>query len=155
MKMKDNKTFYLGSDHAGYKLKEKIKDFLDESGYKYVDLGNTKLEPGDDYPDYAYKVAKKVAETNGMGILICDSGVGVCIAANKINGVRAVVGHNVRIAKMSRLHNNTNILCLGQDYISLDKAKKIIQTWIETDFSTENRHHRRLEKISRIENKET
>lgn len=153
MKMKDNKTFYLGSDHAGYKLKGKIKDFLDELGYKYVDLGNLKLEPGDDYPDYAYKVAKNVAKTNGRGILICDSGVGVCIVANKINGIRAVVGYNVRIAKMSRVHNNTNILCLGQDYINLDKSKKIIQAWIETDFSAEKRHQRRLEKISKIEHK--
>ena len=153
--MKDNKTFYLGSDHAGYKLKEKIKDFLDELGYKYVHLGNLKLEPDDDYTDFAYKVAKNVAKTNGRGILICDSGVGVCIVANKIKGIRAVVGYNPRIAKMSRVHNNTNVLCLGQDYISLAKTKKIVQTWIETDFSAEKRHQRRLEKISKIELKNT
>ena len=155
MKMMDNKTIYLGSDHAGYKLKEQIKDFLDELGYKYIDVGNLKLEPEDDYTDFAYEVAKNVAKTNGRGILVCDSGVGVCIVANKIKGIRAVVGYNVRIAKMSRVHNNTNVLCLGQDYISLAKTKKIIQTWIETDFSTEKRHQRRLEKISKIELKNT
>jgi len=152
--MKDNKTIYLGSDHAGFDLKEKIKDLLDESGYKYIDSGNLKLEPGDDYPDYAYKVAKNVAQTNSRGILICDSGVGVCIVANKINGIRAVVGYNTRIAKMSRLHNDTNILCLGQDYISPDRARKIVQTWLETDFSDEKRHQRRLDKINKIEHKE-
>ena len=153
--MNNNKTIYLGSDHAGYKLKEQIKDFLDELGYKYVDVGNLKLEPEDDYTDFAYEVAKNVAKTNGRGILICDSGVGVCIVANKIKGIRAVVGYNVRIAKMSRVHNNTNILCLGQDYINLDKSKKIVQTWIETDFSAGKRHQRRLEKISKIELKNT
>ena len=151
--MKKNMTIYLGSDHAGFDLKEKIKDFLDELGYRYVDLGNSKLEPGDDYTDYAYKVAIKVARTDSRGIITCDSGVGVCIVANKINGIRAVDGYSVRIAKMSRLHNDTNILCLGQDYTSLDKAKKIIRTWLETDFSAAERHQRRLGKIIKIENK--
>ena len=144
------KTIYIGSDHAGFKLKEYIKIYLSESGYTPVDMGNEKYEPGDDYPDYALKVAKKVSETGGRGILVCDSGVGVCITANKIKNIRAVNPANPIVARMSREHNNTNILCLGQNYIRPHMAKKILKIWLETDFSQEKRHHQRVDKINRI-----
>lgn len=144
------KTIYIGSDHAGFKLKTYLKKYLLKIGYKPVDMGNEKYEPGDDYPDYAHEVAKKVSETNGRGIILCDSGVGVCIAANKVKGIRAVNAVSPIIAQMSRKHNNTNILCMGQNYIKPNLAKKILKVWLETEFTQEERHHRRVDKINRI-----
>ncbi len=141
---------YIGSDHAGFRLKEYIIIYLTKTGYIPVDMGNEKYEPGDDYPDYAAKVARKVSETGGRGILICDSGVGVCITANKIKNIRAVNPTNTAVALMSREHNNTNILCLGQNYIKPFLAKKILNVWLETGFSQEKRHHRRVGKIDNI-----
>jgi len=104
--MEDNKKIYLGSDHAGFELKEKIKNFLTDIGYQYEDLGPKKYEAGDDYPDYAYLVANQTAKSNGRGILICSSGVGMCITANKVNGIRAVDAYNVKMVQKSREHNN-------------------------------------------------
>ena len=146
----EDKSIYIGADHAGFRLKEYIRIYLSKAGYIPVDMGNEKYEPGDDYPDYAKKVAIKVSETGGRGIIICDSGVGVCIAANKVKNIRAVNPTNTTIARMSREHNNTNILCLGQNYIKPLLAKKIINIWLETGFSQEERHHRRVDKIKRI-----
>ena len=147
---KEEKTIYIGSDHAGFKLKNYIKIYLLKIGYIPIDMGNEKYEPGDDYPDYALKVAKKVSETNGRGIIVCDSGVGVCITANKIKNIRAVNTIKPVIAQMSRGHNNTNILCMGQNYIGPHLAKKILNAWLKTKFSQEKRHHRRVDKINRI-----
>lgn len=146
----DGKIF-IGSDHAGFMLKERLKKYMAEKAIPYEDMGNLKLDPGDDYPDYAEKVARKVAETGGRGVLVCDSGVGVCIAANKVRGVRAVNASSERIAMMSRQHNNANVLCLGQDYLSEDESLKVFDTWLNTPFSPEPRHHRRVDKIARIE----
>jgi RpiB/LacA/LacB family sugar-phosphate isomerase len=148
--VEDENIIYTGSDHAGYKLKEYVKTYLSRAGYNPVDMGNEKYEPGDDYPDFAEKVAKKVAETGGRGILICDSGVGVCIVANKEKGIRAVNATKPVIARMSREHNNTNVLCMGQNYIKPALAKKIIKVWLETEFSREERHHRRVDKIEKV-----
>lgn len=146
----EDKIIYIGSDHAGFRLKEYIRIYLSKTGYGPVDMGNKKYEPGDDYPDYAARVAKKVSETGRRGIIICDSGVGVCITANKIKNIRAVNPTNTTVARMSREHNDTNILCLGQNYIKPLLAKKIINIWLETGFSQEKRHHRRVDKINRI-----
>ena len=146
----DEKTIYIGSDHAGHRLKNYIKSYLSETGYYPIDLGNEKYEPGDDYPDFAAKVANEVSKTDGRGILICDSGVGVCVVANKIKGIRAVNASGPVIARMSREHNNTNVLCLGQNYIRPGLARKIIKVWLETEFSKEERHHRRVNKIEKI-----
>ncbi|MDD5659905.1 MAG: ribose 5-phosphate isomerase B [Actinomycetota bacterium] len=149
--MSDNEKIYLGSDHAGFELKEIIKDFLTNIGYQYEDLGPKKYEAGDDYPDYAFLVAKKISQIGGQGILICSSGVGMCITANKINGIRAVNTCNVKMARKSKEHNNTNILCIGQDYISTELAKEMVKAWLETGFSIEEKHHRRVQKITDIE----
>ena len=146
----EDNIIYIGSDHAGFRLKEYIKIYLSKTGYVPVDMGNEKYEPGDDYPDYAARVARKVSETGRRGIIICDSGVGVCITANKIKNIRAANPTNAVVARMSREHNNTNILCLGQNYIKPLLAKKIINIWLETEFSQEKRHHRRVDKINRI-----
>src|SRR5680860_1121346 len=149
--MEDYKKIYLGSDHAGYELKEKIKNFLESNEYSYEDIGSSKYAPADDYPDYAVLVANMVSKTGGYGILVCASGVGMCITANKVKGIRAVNAYNVKIAQKSREHNNTNILCLGQDYIDIETAKEIIKVWLATDFSPEEKHHRRVGKISEFE----
>jgi ribose 5-phosphate isomerase B len=142
---------YLGSDHAGFMLKEQLKEHLSGLGIPCEDLGNRVYEPGDDYPDYAFKVAEKVASGGGRGVIVCDSGVGVCIAANKARGVRAVNAPNTRIARVSREHNDTNVLCLGQDYLSPEEAMEILDAWLSTEFSHEERHRRRVEKITRME----
>jgi ribose 5-phosphate isomerase B len=150
--MEEFKKIYLGSDHAGFELKEKIKDFLKGNGYKFEDMGPVEYSSGDDYPDYAVLVANEVSKTGDLGILVCSSGVGMCIAANKVKGIRAVNAYNIKIAQKSREHNNTNILCLGQDYIDIDTAKEIVKVWLSTYFSSEEKHHRRIYKISRFEN---
>ncbi|MEM4282623.1 MAG: RpiB/LacA/LacB family sugar-phosphate isomerase [Candidatus Woesearchaeota archaeon] len=156
---------FLGADHAGFELKEKLKGWLGTmKKYQVFDLGNTRYEPNDDYPDFAYKVAKAVAKTPGsFGILVCGSAEGICIAANKVNGVRAVAPPSVVAAKLTRKHNDANILCLAGGGllkkvrglgIKLAKAKRIVSAWLSTPFSEEPRHVRRLKKISEIEEKE-
>jgi len=142
---------YLGADHAGFKLKEQIKKYLESKDISFVDLGNTKYQKTDDYPDYAYKVAKKVSQTKSMGILVCGSGVGVCITANKVKGIRAAQPVNVKMAKQSREHDNTNVLCFGQNFIKFAQANKIIDVWLKTQPSPAARHKRRLNKIKKIE----
>ena len=148
--MNDKKKIYIGSDHAGFNLKKYLKLYLTKSGYEVLDLGNENYEPGDDYPDYSLMVAEKVRDTGCPGIFLCGSGVGACIMANKVKGIRAVNAADVPIARQSREHINTNMLCLGQNYISADLAKKIVRTWLNTSFSTEERHQRRVAKIDSI-----
>jgi len=142
---------YLGADHAGWHLKEEIKKYLKELGYDYEDLGNQELDPKDDYPDFALAVAKKVAQTNERGILICATGLGIAMVANKIKGIRAAVCWDDFTALQSRQHNDSNILCLGGKVIDLETAKKLVRIWLETKFTGEERHLRRLEMIKDIE----
>jgi len=142
---------YLGADHAGFNLKEELKKYLEELGYEYEDLGNKVLELEDDYPDFALKIAEKVIETNEKGILICATGFGMAMAANKIKGIRAAVCWDDFTALQSREHNDANVLCLGSKIIDSETAKKIVRTWLETDFSNDERHVRRLEKIEKLE----
>lgn len=142
---------YLGADHAGFHLKEELKKYLEELGYEYEDLGNQEIDFQDDYPDFALKVAEKVVETKEKGILICSTGLGMCLAANKVKGARAVVVWDEFTAIQSREHNNANILCLAGKVLDLETAKKIVRVWLETEFSGEERHVRRLRKIEEIE----
>jgi len=142
---------YLGADHAGWHLKEELKKYLAELGEQYEDLGNQELDPQDDYPDFALLVAEKVVQSGGRGILICGTGLGICLVANKIKGARGAVCWNDFTALQSREHNNANILCLGGKVIDLETAKKIVRLWLETEFTGEERHVRRLEKIKDIE----
>jgi ribose 5-phosphate isomerase B len=142
---------YLGADHGGFSFKEKIKEFLNELKVEYQDLGNLNLEPEDDFPDFAMVVAKKVAETGNKGILFCTSGLGMCIAANKIKGIRAVSVISKKSAQQSREHLDANILCLGEHVVSFRDAKKIIRVWLETDFFNKDKYIRRIEKIKKIE----
>jgi len=142
---------YLGADHGGFTFKEKVKGFLDELKIKYEDLGNLKFDPEDDFPDFAFLVAKKVAETKERGILFCTTGLGMAIAANKINGIRAVSITSKKSAQQSREHLDANILCLGTHVVSFRDAKKIIRVWLETDFFNKEKYIRRLKKIEQVE----
>lgn len=142
---------YLGSDHAGLKYKDKTKILFDKMGIKYADLGAFSLNKDDDYPDYAFKLGKKVTKEKARGILFCGTGTGMAIAANKVKGIRAVEAYDKYTSKMSREHNNSNVLCIGARSISFRKAKKIVLVWLNTEFSREKRHIRRLNKISAYE----
>ena len=144
---------YIGADHRGYKLKEALKIYLQELNYVWEDLGAKELNPDDDYSDFALAVAKKVAENpeENRGILICGSGVGVDVVANKIKNIRSALCFNVKQAQTSRNDDNTNVLSLSADFISEDLAKEIVKIWLETPFSGLGHHARRIEKIKEIE----
>lgn len=142
---------YVGADHAGFKLKEYLKKFLNSKKYEVKDEGNTRLDPKDDYPDFASKVAKKVANSKDKGIIVCGSAEGICIAANKVKGIRAVPVWTLKNAKLSREHNDANVLCLSGWELGQKKAEKITLTWLSTPFSGEPRHKRRIKKISEME----
>lgn len=135
------KTIILGSDHAGWQLKNKIKQYL--SNYVIKDVSQ-KLVPGDDYPDYAKLVAKKVLK-EGKGILICGSGIGMSIGANRFKGIRAALCRTVKEAEYSRKDNNSNILCLGAKF-NIDKPEDILETWLSTKFEG-GRHIKRIKKL--------
>jgi len=143
---------YLGADHGGFSFKEKIKGFLNELKIEYQDLGNTKFEGDDDFADYAVAVAKKVTETNGKGILFCTNGLGMCVTANKIKGIRAVAPTTKKATQRSREDLDSNVLCIGEHVLSFREAKKIIRIWLETDFFQAERYVRRLNKIKNLEN---
>lgn len=143
---------YFGADHRGFQLKEVLKIFLQENGHQVVDFGNANYDGNDDYPDFVLPVAKKVAENPGenRGIVFGGSGQGEAMAANRIKGVRAAVfyGGPEEIIKLSREHNNANILSLGADFLSEEQARQAVKIWLETDFSKEERHQRRIKKIN-------
>lgn len=140
---------YLGADHRGFKLKEEIKKFLAEKNFSFQDMGNFKYDENDDYVDFAKLVAQKVSEKSNehKGILICGSGVGVDITANKFHGVRSALADDIATAKQSREHDNTNVLSLPSDEVDFDLAKKIITVWLETPFSNGEKYKRRISKI--------
>lgn len=146
-------VIYIGADHRGFELKESIKVFLQESGYEVFDVGNNKYDKDDDYPDYAAEVGRRVSKEyeTSKGILICGSGVGVCVTANKFPRVRAGIAMTADQAFDSRNDDDMNVLCLGATYIDDALAKKIVATWLNTPFSGEERHRRRVDKIRQFE----
>lgn len=144
---------YLGSDHAGHELKQAVARHLQASGREYKDLGNVALDPADDYPDYAFAVGKAVAgEPGSFGVLLCGSAQGVCIAANKVKGIRAVAAASVDDAKKTREHNDANVLCLSGWNLPAERATPVVDAFLATPFAGEERHARRLRKISAYEN---
>ncbi len=148
------KIIYLGADHAGFALKEKLKKWLQHNRIPHQDLGALRLNPNDDYPDYAAKVGKAVVKQAGsFGVLVCGSAQGVCIAANKIKSVRAVIPFNLQEARLSREHTDANVLCLSGWYMQPHYATKLLHKFIATPFSGEKRHRRRLNKIKKLERK--
>ncbi|PIQ77692.1 ribose 5-phosphate isomerase B [Candidatus Peregrinibacteria bacterium CG11_big_fil_rev_8_21_14_0_20_46_8] len=140
---------YIGSDHAGYERKQEIEAYLKGKGEDVVDLGVFAAEPPMDYPDIAHEVAEKVRQTHGArGILVCGSGVGMCMTANKKHGIRAVHGERNDSVEMSRKHNDANILCLGARMLSKEESFQFIDTFLSTEFEAgEERHVRRVDKI--------
>lgn len=139
----------LAADHAGFEEKEKVKKTLDEIGVEYTDMGT---DSGDsvDYPDYARKVGEAVARGEyEQGLLVCGSGTGMAIAANKVPGIRAAVAWNEEIARLARQHNNANVLSLPARYTPEEEMDKIIKAWFSSDFEG-GRHERRVEKIERL-----
>ena len=142
------KSIYLGADHDGFYLKEYLKEYLNNQGYEVRDLGNTKFQPKDDYPDYAKKVAQKIAkEKNALGILLCDSGQGMCMVANRFKDVRAALGWSVAATKRAKHDDNNNILCLPAWPLTQEKARRITNAFLNTPFSNLPRHKRRIKKI--------
>lgn len=146
-------AIFISSDHRGFKLKESIKDYMSQNGYQAVDLGNLKYVEDDDYPDYASLVAKKISSDfrNSKGIVFCSSGVGVDIVANKYPNVRCALACNPDQASISRNDDDTNVLALAADYIDESQARLIVSAWLQTPFSGDERHKRRIKKIEQIE----
>lgn len=155
------KTIVLAADHAGYELKSSIKAFLEGKGYAVLDIGAHDLVPEDDYPVYMSAAALKVAEDiegKTRAILFGGSGQGEAMVANRFPGVRAAVWYGsgdqsspLDIIKLSREHNDANILSIGARFVSLDEAKKAVEAWLTTPFSEEERHQRRIMEIDSIE----
>ena len=143
---------FIGADHRGYELKEKVEGWLKDWGYDVQDEGANELNPKDDYTTFASKVAIKVSETEGSrGILACGSGVGVDITANKFDGARASIGKNARQIEAGRRDDDMNILVLASDFTSEKAAKAMIKMFLKTKFSGEARHEKRLRDIAKIE----
>lgn len=149
--MTPTRKIAIGADHGGYELKHLIVEHLRRQGYEVQDFGTHGSEESVDYPDYAQQVARAVAAGEyDLGILICGTGIGMSIAANKIVGVRAAVCGDTYSARMSRLHNNANILCLGGRVLGPGPALDIVDIWLRTEFEG-GRHARRVEKIRQME----
>lgn len=139
----------LASDHAGFKLKEKIKKFLVDNNYDIMDLG-TNSESSVDYPIYAHKAAQAVASGQcEKGIVCCGTGIGVSIAANKVRGIRCALVHNEYTAEMCKKHNNSNMIALGARVVDHEEALKMVETWMNAQFE-EGRHQRRIDEIEEI-----
>lgn len=143
----------LASDHAGFETKEKVKKILEELGHMPVDYG-THSDDSVDYPDFAVQVAEKVDEgEHSKGILVCGSGQGMCMTANKYSNVRAALAYDETSARMTRRHNNANVLCLPGRQLNPEKLQGIVEIWLDTDFDG-GRHERRVNKIKSLtENK--
>ena len=143
---------YLATDHAGFDLKESLKKYLIDKGLEVEDCGAYEMDPADDYPDFIIPAAKKVAEnSDSLGIILGGSGQGEAMAANRIKGVRAAVFYDgpTEIIELSKIHNNANILSLGARFITLKKARKVVDLWLEKSFEG-GRHQCRIDKLDTI-----
>lgn len=143
---------YLGADHRGFELKEKVKKWLEGSGYQYEDLGSSQLSSEDDYPDYAIKVAKKLGKKGDYGILFCGSGIGMDIAANKFPGIRCGLGFSQQQIRIAKRDDDINCLAIPADFLLETETLGIIQMFLETQFSESEKYLRRIKKITEIEN---
>ena len=143
---------FLGTDHAGFELKESVKIFLISQGYEVQDCGSFEYDKNDDYPDFVGLAAQKTATNEvSFGIVFGYSGAGECIVANKIKGIRCVLGINEENVKLSREHNNANILSLGSHFTDQQNAEELVGIFLTTPFSKEERHVRRINKIAALE----
>lgn len=143
---------FLATDHAGFDFKEKIKNYLQGNSYEVEDCGAHGYNKDDDYPDFISEAALKVSQNLGsFGIVLGKSGAGECIVANKIKGIRAFLGVSEENTRLAREHNDANVLSLGSEIVDWELAKKLIELFLQTPFSNEERHARRIEKIKKIE----
>lgn len=144
-------TIFLGADHAGYQLKESLKKFLSEQGHTVTDCGAFRYDENDDYPDFIKPLAKKVTRSRGkaVGIILGGSGEGEAMVANRKKGIRAAVyyGGAEKIIKLSREHNDANVLSLGARFLTETEAKRAVALWLKTPFSRKERHLRRIRKV--------
>ncbi|MES2953543.1 MAG: RpiB/LacA/LacB family sugar-phosphate isomerase [Patescibacteria group bacterium] len=150
---RESKKLFIAGDHAGYDLKEVLKPFLIDHGYDLEDLGPHSLDLADDYPDFVLPLAQAVARAPlSRGIVLGGTGEGEAMAVNRVSGVRAVVlySFNEKIVRLSREHNNSNVLSLGARFLSDEEAKQAVLLWLETPFTGESRHLRRITKIDAI-----
>ena len=144
----------VGADHGGFHLKEFVKNFLIEHHIEVDDMGCNSTESVD-YPDYALQVAKKVSNKEvDQGILVCTTGIGMAITANKVPHVRAALCSNPHMAKMARAHNNANLLALGSSIVSEEETKAILAAWFNSEFDPQDRHARRVKKIDSLDGEE-
>lgn len=145
-------NIYLGTDHAGYELKEKLKPIIEKLGYTPVDCGAFSYDKDDDYPDFCSEAARKVVEDPGsFGIVLGKSGAGECIVANKVHGIRAFLAINEKNVRLAREHNDANVMSLGSEFVKEEDMENLIKLFVEIPFSGEDRHKRRITKIATIE----
>ena len=142
---------YVGADHRGFNFKKKLVDFLRELNYEVKDLGLKVYDQGDDYNEISVELAEKVVRENTKGVLLCGSGVGVCVAANKVLGVRAALCTSQKQARLAREDSDANILCLATDLVNEEDNLEIAKTFLETIFSSDERFIRRINKIKEYE----
>lgn len=140
----------IGTDHRGFRMKEELKIFLSSLNIPFKDFG-TYSEDSVDYPDYAKLISESLQKNESeYGVLICGSGMGICIPANKYKGIRAVNILTEKMAEMSRRHNNANVICFGADFIDAETAKVCLKKFLTTPFDSDERHHRRVNKVNNI-----
>jgi len=142
-------TIYIGADHRGFHLKDKLAQWLQEEGHDVIDCGNTVYDPNDDFPDFSFAVADHVSKDQGSrGVVICGSGGGVTIAANKVKGVRCTTAVHVADVKHNRQHDDINVLALSSDYTDYDEAKELLAAFLLIAYEAQERYVRRLNKIA-------
>jgi len=150
MQKEKGNMLFIASDHAGYVKKEHLKKYFEAHSISFQDLGALTFDKHDDYPDYAKKLSREVIKNKkNKGILLCGSGQGVCITANKIRGIRAALAWNTQSAKISRTDDDANVLCLAARLLSQKQLERITQAWLTTPFSKKSRHKRRIQKIEK------
>lgn len=143
-------TIVVGSDHAGFELKQQVLDHLRADGYKVLDVG-TDDSTSVDYPDFGAAIGRAVVDGQGTnGVAICGSGIGICIAANKVTGVRAATVHDVTSARLAKEHNDANVVCIGERFIGVQVALDAIDAFLSASFAG-GRHRRRVDKISKLD----
>lgn len=150
--MTPKQIIHLASDHAGFEYKELLKSFLTSEGHEVIDHGPATYDKNDDYPDFIVTLVKAISEANSadhLGIILGKSGQGEAMVANRFKGVRAAVyyGHNPEILKLSREHNDSNVLSLAAGFLTIEEAKSAVSIWLSTPFTNEERHQRRINKI--------
>ena len=144
---------YIGADHLGFALKSELVNYLRSSGYDVADEGDDHLDPNDDYPQFAGRVCSKVlssGDEQSRGVLLCGSGQGILMAANRFKGIRAALGYDEKSARLARNDDDSNVLCLPADLLSKEEAFKVAETWLKTPFAAASRYVRRIKEIDEL-----